>query len=333
MFNKVNELSMIKSMYYMAVSGISITDAAVEMSQRVKDKKAAEKLSVMAEMMTNEGYTFSDALEQVGLFNNYIPLIRIGEKTGNLFETLNNVINITESIEKVKKKVKASLYYPIGVIVISIFISFGLVSVVKKVLEGLNFPAVRDTLPYRAGMFMVNYKYIIFSVYIIGLIAAFYLAKRFLHLMPIVKDLYSKIQLGQALKMLSLCLSSGMSLSDAFAFLSQSSSGIWARIYESMSEDSKTRSVSEVIEEFEQYMPSEAYIVLRAKIKSGDISRGFDMIGDDFLTTAIQKMDAMSSFITIVSFLIVAGQVIVFMSPVWTVTLTFMTKVSGKGGF
>lgn len=328
-----NELSILKSLYYLTASGISISESARELAQRIKDPKMAEKLSVLSDLITSEGYTFSDALEQSELFTRYIPIIKIGEKTGNMLETMKSIISISEEIEKIKKKVKSSLYYPIGVTVLSFIISFAIVGVNKKVLQGLDFPAVRDTFPYKAGWFIVNHKYLIFLTYGVMLATVFFLMAKNIHRMPVVKDLYNLISLGQAFKMISLCLSSRMSPPDSFAFASQTVGGSWGNVFETISEELKNRSMIDVIEEMEPYMPAENYIVLRAKIRSGDTGDGFNAVGGDFLTTSIQKMEALSPFITMITFLVVAGQIVLFMSPTWALVITFMQKAStGIGG-
>lgn len=329
--SRVNDLSIMKSLYYMMASGISISEAAQEMSQRTRDQRVSEKLSVLADLIMNEGYTFSDALEQVDMFTKYVPIIRIGEKTGNMMETMKSIITITEDIEKVKKKVKSSLYYPIGVTVLSFIISFAIVNVNKKVLEGLNFPAVKDTLPYKAGWFMVDHKYAIFSVYGILLVSLFLFFKKNVHIMPVVKKLYNTISLGQSFKMVSLCLASRMSPPDSFTFVSGVVGKVWGSVFETMADELRSRSMIDVIEEMEPYIPSENYIVLRAKIRSGDTGDGFDVIGSDFLATSIQKMDALSPFITMITFLVVAGQIVMFMSPTWILIITFMQKASIGG--
>lgn len=328
MFSRVSELSIMKSFYYLMSSGVPVAEIARELSQRIRDRAMSEKLHVLSDLITREGLTISKAIEHVGLFQKYIQLIQVGEKTGNLSGVFKDIIDTVEDIERIKKKVKSSLYYPAGVVVISIALSFGLVSVLKKILESLNFPSMQTMFAYKAGWFIVNNKYIIFPVYITALAALVVVAGKNMHRIPGVKDLYNKISIGQAFKVISLCLSSGLTPSDAFRNAAMSVRGMWQDLLDSLSTEVQHRSTLDVIEEMEPYIPTDYYLVLRARIKSGDMAGVFSVIAKDFLTSAFQKMEALSGFITIFAFLFVAGQIVVVMSPIWGVIFSFMGTAS-----
>jgi type II secretory pathway component PulF len=329
---KVSELSVLKSLYYMIASGISISDACSELAMRLKDRKMAEKLIIISELMSKEGYTFSDAMEQVDMCRNYIFIIRIGEKTGNLIETLKDVISSIEEIDKVQKKVKSSLYYPVGVIIFSILVAFGLIIVLKKILEGLNFPGTEDMLAYKIGWFLVDNKIVIFAIYIAAVVFLGYVFKKNIDKIPMVKNIYANISIGQAFKMVSLGLTSGLSPSEAFSFAANVVKGVWSDIFETFAMETRERNVYDVMEELEQYMQPESYIVLRSKIKSGDMSAGFNMIGREYMSSAIQRLDAFSPFVTMFAFLFVAMQIAVVMSPIWVIIISFMSKVTSMSG-
>ncbi|MBE0427624.1 MAG: type II secretion system F family protein [Nitrospirae bacterium] len=329
---KVSELSVLKSLYYMIASGISISDACSELAMRLKDRKMAEKLIIISGLMSKEGYTFSDAMEQVDMCRNYIFIIRIGEKTGNLIETLKDVISSIEEIDRVQKKVKSSLYYPVGVIIFSILVAFGLIIVLKKILEGLNFPGTEDMLAYKIGWFLVDNKIVIFAIYIAAVVFLGYVFKKNIDKIPMVKNIYANISIGQAFKMVSLGLTSGLSPSEAFSFAAHVVKGVWSDIFETFAMETRERNVYDVMEELEQYMQPESYIVLRSKIKSGDMSAGFNMIGREYMSSAIQRLDAFSPFVTMFAFLFVAMQIAVVMSPIWVIIISFMSKVTSMSG-
>jgi type IV pilus assembly protein PilC len=325
---KVNELSVLKSLYYMIASGISIPDAANEMAMKLKDRKMAEKLIVLSDLISKEGYTFSDAMEQVDMCRDYIFIIGIGEKTGNLLETMRDIISSIEEIDKVKKKVKSSLYYPVGVIILSILVAFGLVTALKKILEGLSFPGTKELIAYKIGWFLVDNKIVIFLFYIMFIVAVGYILKKNIDKIPLVKNIYAQISIGQAFKMIFLGLNSGLSPSASFSFAAQVVRGTWSDIFETIAAETKERSMYDVMEEMEQYMQPESYIVLRSKIKSGDMSAGFNMIGKEYIASAIQRLDAFSPFITMFAFLFVAMQIAVIMSPIWAIIISFMSKAT-----
>lgn len=328
---RLSELSVMKSFYYLMGAGIPAAEVAMEMSQKINDKKMAERLYIFSELVAREGYTISQAFESIGLFLKYLQLIQVGEKTGNLSSVMRDIIETAEDIEKVKKKVKSSLYYPAGVMVVSVIVSFGLVFVLKKVLTSLDFPTVRELFMYKLGWFIVNNKYVIFLLYVAVLIGGVFFASKNLHRIPGVRDLYNRISIGQAFKIISLSLSSGLSPSEAFRNAAQASAGMWQTILESLSEEIRHRSTLEIIEEIEPYVPPDYYLILRAKIRAGDTASVFSMLGKELLASSIQKMEGMSGFVTIFAFLFVAGQIVLTMSPVWGVVISFMgTAAQGK---
>jgi len=98
------------------------------------------------------GMSLSEALAyHPGSFNRlYIGLVRAGEASGALNEVLNRLAEYIEKTERLKKKIKAGMTYPVVVLVIALTITFGLmVGVVPKfaemfdqILEGTPLPTI-----------------------------------------------------------------------------------------------------------------------------------------------------------------------------------------------
>ncbi|HDL6201880.1 type II secretion system F family protein [Mannheimia haemolytica] len=74
------------------------------------------------------GYAFSQSLEKLGEFvtNQEIQLIKMGEQSGKLGIMLTNLAESRAKLEKLAKKVKKILFYPVIVLLISLALSIGL---------------------------------------------------------------------------------------------------------------------------------------------------------------------------------------------------------------
>jgi type II secretory pathway component PulF len=75
------------------------------------------------------GYAISNALERyIDVFSPiYVALIKIGEKTGQLSDIMDELAKYTEEEYKVRSKLISSLIYPLLIIIVSILITWGLI--------------------------------------------------------------------------------------------------------------------------------------------------------------------------------------------------------------
>ena len=333
---KVSELTVLKSMYYMMQSGIAPHEGASELALKIPDRKMSEKLTIFSDLMATQGHTFSQALEQVDLCREYLFVIQIGEKTGNLHETVRDVISSMESIQGIRKKIRSSLYYPVTVIVVSVLLGYFLVGVTETILGALSFPWTKDSFAYKWGWFLVKHKTVIYGIYVLVLAGAGLLIASNAHRAPVIKHLYTKISIGQAFRIVSLGLNSGLSPADALSHASRVVRGTWRNIFETISHEAQGRSMSDVLEEIEQYMSAETFIVLKAKVNSGSMSAGFQEVGKEYMASALQQMDSLSPFVSMVAFFFVAFQIGLIMGPIGLILISFINSVTGsgpKGGF
>jgi len=87
------------------------------------------------------GYAISNALERyTDVFSPiYVALIKIGEKTGQLSDIMDELAKYTEEEYKVRSKLISSLIYPLLIIIVSILITWGLiVFIFPKLFEVLQ---------------------------------------------------------------------------------------------------------------------------------------------------------------------------------------------------
>ena len=102
------------------------------------------------------GMTFSEALayHPSSFSRLYVGLVRAGEASGALNEVLNRLAEYIEKTERLKKKIKAGMTYPVVVLTIALGITLGLmIGVVPKfaemfdqILEGIPLPILTQVV-------------------------------------------------------------------------------------------------------------------------------------------------------------------------------------------
>lgn len=328
---KADDITIMKSVHALMLANVSIQEALRRIAGKLPDNKMADRLAVASDMVSREGRTFPEAMREVGLFEKYVDLIDIGQQTGNLNTVLKELIDMEEEIAAAKKKIIFSVIYPLVVIGISIAVGYGLTYVLGNILGALRLPGIEKEISYRIGVFIVAHRNILFLFYVGVAAGVIVLMFRNAHRMPVIRDVHGSLILGQAFRVVSLALMSGLSPANAFRRVAGFSRGMWAEVFHMIADESATRSFSEVIDEIEEYLPFESYLLLKVKIDTANMSEGFAMVGAKMINNAISRFSVIGTFVNIFAFLFVAIQIVVIMSPVYTMLFTFIDRsASGK---
>ena len=112
----------------MFAAGLTIEKSFYFLAQEEKNKKFKTVLEDI-ELNIKRGLQLSDCLEKhPGVFSNlYISLVRAGEISGQLSETLDELARYLESVEDTQRKVKSAMYYPVFIIaflIVMLFVTF-----------------------------------------------------------------------------------------------------------------------------------------------------------------------------------------------------------------
>ncbi|MAV64173.1 MAG: pilus assembly protein PilC [Candidatus Marinimicrobia bacterium] len=127
----------------MFAAGLTIEKSLFFLAQEEKNKKFKSILKNI-ELNIKRGLQLSDALEKnPGVFNNlYISLVRAGEISGKLSETLDELSRYLESVEDTQRKVKSAMYYPVFIfsfLGVMLFVTFTfIIPEFSKVYEQIN---------------------------------------------------------------------------------------------------------------------------------------------------------------------------------------------------
>lgn len=127
----------------MFAAGLTIEKSFFFLAQEEKNK-TFKKILQDIELNIKRGLQLSDCLERhPGAFSNlYISLVRAGEISGQLSETLDELALYLESVEDTQRKVKSAMYYPIFIVVflqVMLLITFTyIIPEFAKVYEQIN---------------------------------------------------------------------------------------------------------------------------------------------------------------------------------------------------
>lgn len=327
LFSKVDEVSVLRSLYYMLDSGMSVHEAISEISGVIKDKKLSAKLAAADELMMSSGYKFTDAIEAVGLFERFIPIIKTGQETGNLVLVLKEIIAVNDSITNLKKKIKTVVFYPIALVFFSVAIGFGITFLLEKIITTLPAKDIKGTAAYDVASFIVNYREFIFPAYALILLGLIYFIVMNASRIPVIKDLFNTITVGQTFKMLALALRSGLSLKDAIdltaTILKEKK---WKKVFEVFSLEVQERNLYDLIDEMSDFMSPPDLLIIKSNIKAGNLSEGFEFVGSRKIGDSYEILERTSPMIQIGAFVFVAGQIVVLMSPLYFLLYAYMDK-------
>ena len=109
-------------------AGLTLEKSIFFLSQEEKNKKFKKILGDLDQNI-KRGMLLSDTLERhPGVFSNlFISMVRAGEVSGKLSETLEELAQYLETVEETQRKVKSAMYYPVfimGFLLITLFLTF-----------------------------------------------------------------------------------------------------------------------------------------------------------------------------------------------------------------
>jgi len=115
----------------MFAAGLTIEKSLFFLAQEEKNKRF-QKVIADIEANIRRGMLLSEALERhSGVFNQlYISLVKAGEVSGQLAETLEELSKYIETVEETQRKVKSAMYYPVfivGFLAITLILTFTLI--------------------------------------------------------------------------------------------------------------------------------------------------------------------------------------------------------------
>ncbi len=239
-FGKTNKAQLIdftKQMATLLNSGIKLTESLSVMTMQTSDARFKNAISDIRDRVVT-GESFTDALKDYEDYFDviYISMVRVGEVTGSLGESLTTIASFMEKRQRVESKVITAMIYPI---VLTVFCMAAILVLTTFVIPKIAEQIARtgQQLPWITRQLM-NISYVMTSWWIfvvIGVIAAIvwglkrflstprgaYMRDKFILSLPMFGPLIRQRVVSRFASTLSTLLGSGLSMAESLRVVSE----------------------------------------------------------------------------------------------------------------
>jgi general secretion pathway protein F len=235
--NKAQLIDFTKQMATLLSSGIKLTESLSVLTIQTSDARFRHAIVDVRDRVVT-GESFTDALKDYSDYFDviYVSMVRVGEVTGTLGESLSTIANFMEKRRRVESKVKTAMVYPIVLILFCIFAIVVLTTLVIPKI-GAEIKRTGQELPWiTKGLMDVGYVLtswwllvvIATGIGIIWVVRRFlktergaYLRDRFLLSLPLFGPLIKQRVVARFASTLSTLLGSGLAMAEALRVVSE----------------------------------------------------------------------------------------------------------------
>ena len=228
---KGDELVMVtRNLGSMLTAGLTVSRALSVIERQTKNPKLKFVVTAMVERI-NQGDSFNEALRDYpDVFNDlYVAMVRSGEESGNLAESLQTLAIQMDRTNTLKKKIKGAMIYPSIVITVMFAIAILMMIFVMPQITGV-FAGMDADLPgttkflIAASDFLVNYTFVALGGMLAGIIAVIYALKTkwgkiatswAIPKLPVIGALAKETNAARTARTLSSLLNSGVDVLQA----------------------------------------------------------------------------------------------------------------------
>jgi type IV pilus assembly protein PilC len=223
---KTDELTMMtRNIGSMLKAGLTISRALSVVERQSSNPRLKGVLKRIVERI-NQGEQFNEALKEFPkVFNDlYVAMVRAGEESGSLAESLQTLAIQMERSNTLIKKIKGAMIYPVIVmtvmVVIGILMMIYVMPQITGVFKGMDMelPATTQFLIVTSD-FMVNYTFFVLAGLVGGIVGFIYFLKSkagkittswIIPKLPIIGTLAKETNSARTARTLSSLLSSGV---------------------------------------------------------------------------------------------------------------------------
>jgi general secretion pathway protein F len=235
--NKNQIIEFTKQMATLLNSGIKLTDALSVLSMQINDARFKNAVVDIRDRVVT-GESFTDAIKDYGDYFDviYISMVRVGDMTGTLGQSLTTIANFMEKRRKVESKIITAMIYPIVLVFFCFFVVLFLtIYVIPKIADQIA--QTGQELPWITQRLM-DFKDIVVSWKIIIVIAAIalieetvrrflktkrgaYMRDKFILSMPMFGPLIKQRVVARFASTLSTLLGSGLSMAESLRVVAE----------------------------------------------------------------------------------------------------------------
>ena len=223
---KGDELVMMtRNLGSMIVAGLTVSRALSVIERQTKNPKLKQVVQAMVARI-NKGDSFNESLRDVpDVFNDlYVAMVRAGEESGNLAESLQTLAVQMDRTNTLKKKIKGAMIYPSIVIIVMVVIGILMMIYVMPQITGV-FKDMEAELPpttkvlIAASDFLVQYTLVAIGGMLAALIGFVYALKTkwgtiatswLITRLPVIGNLAKETNAARTARTLSSLLNSGV---------------------------------------------------------------------------------------------------------------------------
>lgn len=321
----------------MVDAGIAIVQSLQALGDQSPNKVMRDTVKDICTRVES-GESFSEALQKhPRAFNRlYVSMVGAGEKGGLLAEILARLATYLESTEKIRKKVKSAMMYPIGVIVVAIGITIFLLVKVIPVFEDV-YNGFGAKLPAPTQM-IINFSHFLRSylIFIIPVaVALVWLWLRYIKTpkgrdfwdthrikLPIFGPIAHKICLARFTRTLASLVRSGVPILEVLQIVSQTvDNTVLERAIKAASADiERGEGISQALSKHPVF-PSMVLRMLSAGEQTGNIDnmleRVSDFLDEEIETTLSGLMSLLEPILIVILGVIVGGMVVCMYLPIF----------------
>ncbi len=229
--NKSQIIDFTKQLATLLNSGIKLTEALSVLTLQTSDPRFKTALTEIRDRVVT-GESFTDAMKDYDRYFDviYVAMVRVGEVTGTLGESLRTIANFMEKRQRVESKVMTAMIYPV---VLTVFCLLAVVILTTKVIPTIGEQITRagQDLPWVTQQLM-GFSHILTSWRVFLLIGGFlgivlvfkrffrtergaYLRDRFLLSLPVFGPLIKQRVVARFASTLSTLIGSGLAMAES----------------------------------------------------------------------------------------------------------------------
>jgi type IV pilus assembly protein PilC len=347
MLDKVNKRDLAVFCRQLAViinSGVTIIEAIDILAKQMSKKTFRDALEAVGDDV-QKGKLLSQAMSSFpSIFPEFLRnMIRVGEASGTLDDIMDQMATYYESEDKINRKVKSAMTYPmilgimtVGVVILLMVMVLPMFSGVLSEMGG-EMPGITKVLMSISSFMTANFLYIAFIIVfiVVGLTAYGRSDSGRLRFdamrlkIPVFKNITVKVITSRFARSMGILLKSGLNIINAMDIMSTliGNKVVEARFIQSSEEVQQGRGISESLVKLEIFPPLLIHMVSVGE-RTGELDQmllrtsGFF---DDEVEAAISKMTTMIEPAMIV---VLAGIIGVILLSIFLPMLSIMNNVT-----
>jgi general secretion pathway protein F len=235
--NKTQVAEFTKQLATMLQAGIKLTEALSVLVQQITDTNLKNAVTDVRDRVVT-GESFADALAEYNRYFDviYVSMIRVGEVTGTLPDSLKAIAQFMEKRQKVESKIITAMIYPailmVCCIAVVIFLTITVIPRVGEAIQkaGGQLPWITAALMKTANVLTSTWAFLVIAVFVL-IVAAIkrflktergaYLRDKTILALPIFGPLIKQRIVSRFTSTLSTLLGAGLSMAESLKVVAE----------------------------------------------------------------------------------------------------------------